>query len=585
MGEILYKGRSLNTTPEDICYENEARNMRVGDAGGKNLIPYPYSNKSGNYNGVEITINDDYSISVNGTNTVGRNDFGFAGISRISDIPYMVSLKEGKSYTLSLEFFRGSLPDTSDVVINGWNDNSVVMLLAVCDSSVTSFTFTVPADSGIKHGCVYLQNKSGTVFDNVRLRPMLTEGNEVVPYEPYIPSVKMLAEENAQQNTEAMDLKMLGWTVPRECPVQNYVDGDGVFHQRVGRVDLGSLKFDYDANVFFTRISQKNIYCYLYKFVDDTRVIDNTTAGNYLENMTFTYRHGTIDRIYFKNTSYTDATTFKNAMQGVYLYYELATEQTISVDGNEAVTKVNDSLSVIGKCKNLLNSTLQTTTLNEVTCTNNGDGTYTLNGTASSDVVFELESYKPYTGNEIFRLVGCPSGGSASTYYLGFRPNNAEENRKDIGSGVTFNDLSTSNVYAVAIIVLNGTTVTNLTFKPMLTTDFNATYDDFVPYTGDGETLTHDVAEIKNDLSKKFTIGLYIDGDTDWNTMKTSGMYYYNGWSGSGGSNKPTETKSVGMVFVLNAGIRLLQFAVLESGNSYFRSGTVDELGNWTTIS
>ena len=170
-------------------------------AGGKNLIPYPYSHKSGNYNGVEITINDDYSISLNGANTGERSDFGFAGISRISDIPYMVSLKEGKSYTLSLEFFSGSLPDTSEVIINGWNDDSVVILLAACGSDVTSFTFTVPADSGIKHGCVYLQNRSGHVFDNVRLRPMLTEGNEVVQYERYVPSVKMLADEvYAQKN-------------------------------------------------------------------------------------------------------------------------------------------------------------------------------------------------------------------------------------------------------------------------------------------------------------------------------------------------------------------------------------------------
>ena len=34
----------------------------------------------------------------------------------------------------------------------------------------------------------------------------------------------------------------------------------------------------------------------------------------------------------------------------------------------------------------------------------------------------------------------------------------------------------------------------------MITTNLDATYDDFVPYTGDGETLTHDVAELKNDL-------------------------------------------------------------------------------------
>ena len=49
----------------------------------------------------------------------------------------------------------------------------------------------------------------------------------------------------------------------------------------------------------------------------------------------------------------------------------------------EEVNAQNESLSVIGKCKNLLNPTLKTTTQNGVTCTNNGDGTYTLNGTAT----------------------------------------------------------------------------------------------------------------------------------------------------------------------------------------------------------
>ena len=372
MGELLYKGRSLNTTPEDICYENEARNMRVGDAGGKNLIPYPYSNKSGNYNGVEITINDDYSISVNGTNTGNRNDFGFAGISRISDIPYMVSLKEGKSYTLSLEFFRGSLPDTSDVVINGWNDNSVVMLLAVCDSSVTSFTFTVPADSGIKHGCVYLQNKSGTVFDNVRLRPMLTEGNEVVPYEPYIPSVKMLAEENVQQNTEAMDLKMLGWTVPRECPVQNYTDANGVFHQRVGRVDLGSLTWSYESN--YKRFSTMGITDYKNKDSTNTWVADaflkgySTTTGNNTANDGYNKTigfNGTSKTFFVKNTSYTDATSFKNAMQGQYLYYELETEIKKNVDGNEFTNDyTSEEKTKLGGIEDGANKTVIDTELN-----------------------------------------------------------------------------------------------------------------------------------------------------------------------------------------------------------------------------
>ena len=43
-----------------------------------------------------------------------------------------------------------------------------------------------------------------------------------------------------------------------------------------------------------------------------------------------------------------------------------------------------------GAVANLLKPTLQTTTKNGVTCTNNGDGTYTLNGTATTEVAFLL---------------------------------------------------------------------------------------------------------------------------------------------------------------------------------------------------
>ena len=67
--------------------------------------------------------------------------------------------------------------------------------------------------------------------------------------------------------------------------------------------------------------------------------------------------------------------------------------------------------------KNLLNTTLQTQTVSNVTCTNNGDGTYTLNGTASGQSVFFL---KQTTENKFIgkKLLGCPSGGSPSTYCL-----------------------------------------------------------------------------------------------------------------------------------------------------------------------
>ena len=153
----------------------------------------------------------------------------------------------------------------------------------------------------------------------------------------------------------------------------------------------------------------------------------------------------------------------------------------------------NDSLSVLGKCKNLLKSTLQTTTQNGVTCTNNGDGTYTLNGTNNSGntIVFSmLKKDMVLTGD--YRLIGLPIGASPTTFAFG-------------GNGISFASadknytFNNTNVF-LSLLIYNGYTCNNLVIKPMLTTNLNATYDDFVPYTGDGETLTHDVAELKNDL-------------------------------------------------------------------------------------
>lgn len=52
----------------------------------------------------------------------------------------------------------------------------------------------------------------------------------------------------APEDTEAdidnsiIDLSMLGWSVPEDCPIQNEVNGNQ-FIQKVGRVDLGSLGY------------------------------------------------------------------------------------------------------------------------------------------------------------------------------------------------------------------------------------------------------------------------------------------------------------------------------------------------------
>ena len=191
----------------------------------------------------------------------------------------------------------------------------------------------------------------------------------------------------------------------------------------------------------------------------------------------------------------------------------------ISSAQKEAVAKVNDSLSVIGKCKNLLNPTLQTTTRNGVTCTNNGDGTYTLNGTPTIDgswyvVIGILSNCKG------MKFLGCPSGGSTSTYKLQLvEVGNYQDSSNyynEIGNGIIVPD---NREFEVRLVTYKSSVNNNLIFKPMVTTNLDATYDDFVPYTGDGDTLTHDVAKLNTNLDELSTysteekvIGKWVDG-------------------------------------------------------------------------
>ena len=148
---------------------------------------------------------------------------------------------------------------------------------------------------------------------------------------------------------------------------------------------------------------------------------------------------------------------------------------------------------------NLLNPTLQTTTSNGVTCTNNGDGTYTLNGTASRLTTFILRDMK-LDSSLSYKLTGCPLGGDWDNGYSMY----VEKQYWgiDVGKGCEITLTDADNICGVYIRIIKDTVCNNLVFKPMLTTNLDATYDDFVPYTGDTGKLNSDVAELKNNLSK-----------------------------------------------------------------------------------
>lgn len=117
-----------------------------------------------------------------------------------------------------------------------------------------------------------------------------------------------------------------------------------------------------------------------------------------------------------------------------------------------------------------------TRTKNGVTYTDNGDGTITVNGTATAYSDFALQSRTdtntPFTlASGTYILSGCPEGGGQSSYRLlvGITQNGAWQSiAADQGEGATFQyDPSMGNL-GVVIGVTSGYTVDNVTFQPMI---------------------------------------------------------------------------------------------------------------------
>lgn len=156
----------------------------------------------------------------------------------------------------------------------------------------------------------------------------IEESSTATAYTPY--------HRNAYPIPEAIkSLPGYGWSAGT---ARNYADYENKkYYQCVQSVDLGTLNWKLNTTSgvgqhFYTVVDRTkfkylgvsgttvhNILCSKYQtvarsanvFVDKTITLDGTGIA--------------ISQIQVKDTAYTDATTFKQAMQGVILYYELAT--------------------------------------------------------------------------------------------------------------------------------------------------------------------------------------------------------------------------------------------------------------------
>lgn len=186
------------------------------------------------------------------------------------------------------------------------------------------------------------------------------------------------------------------------------------------------------------------------------------------------------------------------------------------------------------KGKNLLNPTLQTQTKNGVTCTANGDGTYTVNGTATADTIFTViqQPHEIFKDHKQLKLVGFNKTFPFNyvrlqAYFKNYRI------FYDEGNGVIIDKPETDDSN-IAIYVFKNATITNLTFKPMLTPDLKATYDDYEPYVGGIPSPNPDYPqEIKAVVNPKVVVrGKNLLKVTE-NTQTINGITFTNNGDGT----------------------------------------------------
>lgn len=131
----------------------------------------------------------------------------------------------------------------------------------------------------------------------------------------------------------------------------------------------------------------------------------------------------------------------------------------------------------LGRKQNIVNL-LNPTGASSGIITKNGDGTYTLNG-STGITQFSLTIAEVYLNKGTYKICGVPKGTDAYIR-LGVGAGNTHV------TGVNANDyilnVTEYNLYKLNIILPANKTANNVVFKPMITTNLSATYDDFIEY-------------------------------------------------------------------------------------------------------
>lgn len=221
--------------------------------------------------------------------------------------------------------------------------------------------------------------------------------------------------------------------------------------------------------------------------------------------------------------------------------------------------------------KNLLKATLQTTTVNGVTCINNGDGTYTLNGTATEKTEFIINVFNIDISKK-YKLIAFTEERSYINCFIQLNQSPWTIYGTSSYSKVT---ITVSENIRLVIAVIKGTTLSNEIIKPMIVDASlypDATYDDFEPYVGGQPSPSPDypqeIKSVVNPTVKVCGKNLYTyhDSISNFNGLKITRDGSNITFDGTANANGPEDTNKVLKNVFLKKGTYTLSYNI-ESGS------------------
>lgn len=284
---------------------------------GRNLLMLN-SIIGGKYNaaiGENLGLIPNASISVKDSCVVLKTSVNFNGCSLCTDIVPI------GNYIFSYETIGDEVRDTIYIT----NESNIILQKIGNISGSTKKTYQIQINGNNQKIAISISNASpgSTVRKNISVE----RGSVVTEYSPYHKTSYPIPQ-------AILNLPGYGWSAGN---VRNEVNWENKqYIQRVNAVDLGTLKYRYDTNNIrfiagladvLTKEKNDKINC--------ISTFYTATSGDIFDNSKETDLIIRVDenanQIYIRNLSYADATTFKNAMSGVILYYELAEEQITDI--------------------------------------------------------------------------------------------------------------------------------------------------------------------------------------------------------------------------------------------------------------